>query len=179
MVRCLTCLVCLAQVYGVGGGDLRRMPDFRGASGAEMQGWPAVDGLLSASVGSAEPARTLGRGLGGSSGGGSPLRRRKLPLSIGERCPAGARASCGCWRRVGWAAPCVLASSRQAFENAGLGLLWGWAKPGCVGVARVALARVLVGAATSHRRCSIQMNGLSCRPFPPTTHPSPTPLSLA
>ena len=33
------CLVCLAQVYGVGGGDLRRMPDFRGASWAEMQGW--------------------------------------------------------------------------------------------------------------------------------------------
>ena len=49
-------MVCLAQVYGVGGGDLRRMPDFRGASRAEMQGWPAVDGLLSASVGSAEPA---------------------------------------------------------------------------------------------------------------------------
>ena len=83
IVGCLTCLVCLAQVYGVGGGDLRQMPDFRGASGAEMQGWPAVDGLLSASVGSAEPARTLGRGLGGWSGGGSPLTGRKVSLDRG------------------------------------------------------------------------------------------------
>ena len=80
---------------------------------------------------------------------------RKLPLSIGERCPAGARASRGCSRRGGWAAPCVLASSRQVLENVGLGLLWGWAKPGCVGVARVALARVLVGSAASHRRIPI------------------------
>ena len=106
-------------------------------------------------------------------------RGRKVRRSIGERCPAGARASCGCSRRVGCAAPCVPASSRQAVENAGLGLLWGWAKPGRVAVAHVALARVFVSCAASQRRCSIQMNGLSCRPFPPTTHPSPTPLSLA
>ena len=155
IVGCLTCLVCLAQVYGVGGGDLRRMPDFRGASGAEMQGWPAVEGLLSASVGMAEVVGTLGRGLGGSSGGGRWLSGRKLPLSIGEWCPAGARASCGCSRRGGWAAPCVLASSRQAFENAGLGLLWGWAKPGCVAVVGVAMAGVNVGSAASHRRIPI------------------------
>ena len=38
IVRCLTCLVCLVQVYGVGGGDLRRMLDFRGASRAEIEG---------------------------------------------------------------------------------------------------------------------------------------------
>ena len=63
-------LVAVLQVDEVGGGDLRWMVDFRHASQVEMQGWPAVDGLLSASVGSAEPARTLGRGLGGSSGGG-------------------------------------------------------------------------------------------------------------
>ena len=100
-------------------------------------------------------------------------------LRFGERCPAGARASCGCTRRVGCAAPCVPASSRQAVENAGLGLLWGWAKPGCVGVARVALARVLVGSAASHRRIPIQMYGLSCGLLLGTTHPSRTPLSLA
>ena len=70
----------------------------------------------------------------------------KAQLSVGEWCPAGARASCGCSRRVGCAAPCVPASSWQAVENVSLGLLWGWAKPGCVGVARVALARVLVGS---------------------------------
>ena len=129
--------------------------DFRGASGAEMQGWPAVEGLLSASVGSAEPVGTLGRGLACRSGGARPLGGGKAQLSVREWCPAGARASCGCCRRVGWAAPCVPASSRQALENAGLGLLWGWGKPGRVGVARVALARVFVGCAASQRRCSI------------------------
>ena len=70
IVRCLTRLVCLVQVYGVGGGDVRRMADFRGASGAEMQGWPAVEGLLSASVGTAEPAGSLGARLECRSGGG-------------------------------------------------------------------------------------------------------------
>ena len=48
-----------------------RMADCRRASRAETQGWPAVDGLLSACVGTAEAVGTLGRGLGGSSGGGS------------------------------------------------------------------------------------------------------------
>ena len=43
----------------------------------------------------------------------------KGKLPVRERCPAGARASYGCCRRVGWAAPCVPASSRQAAENAG------------------------------------------------------------
>lgn len=75
--------------------------------------------------------------------------------------------------------PCVLASSRQAFENAGLGLLWGWAKPGCVAVVGVAMARVNVGSAASHRRIPLQMYGLSCGMLPATTHPSHTPLSLA
>ena len=60
------------------------------------------------------------------------------PIS-GEWCPAGARAVGGARRRVGCAAPCVPAGSRQVVENAGRRLLWGWAKPGCVGVARVAL----------------------------------------
>ena len=75
--------------------------------------------------------------------------------------------------------PCVLAGSRQVLENVGLGLLWGWAKPGCVGVARVALARVFVGSAASRRRTAIQMYGVSCGLLPATTHPSRTPLSLA
>ena len=74
---------------------------------------------------------------------------------VGERCPAGARAVGGCWRRVGCAAPCVPAGSRQVVENAGLRLLWGWAKPGCVGAARVALACVYVGSAASRRRIPI------------------------
>ena len=43
IVRCLTCLVCLVQVYGVGGGDLRRMLDFRGTSRAEIEGWAAKE----------------------------------------------------------------------------------------------------------------------------------------
>ena len=150
------------------------------ASRAEMRGGQAaVEQLFSASVGLTEPARTLGRGLGGSSGGGWRTSGRKPRLPVGERCPAGARASCGCRRRGGWAAPCVLAGSRQVLENAGLGLLWGWAKPGCVGVARVALARVFVGSAASHRRTAIQMYGVSCGLLPATTHPSRSPLSLA
>jgi hypothetical protein len=31
------------QVYGVGGGDLRRMADFRSASTAEMELWAAEE----------------------------------------------------------------------------------------------------------------------------------------
>ena len=50
---------------------------------------------------------------------------------------------------------CPVCACRQVLENAGLGLLWGWAKPGCVGVARVALARVFVGSAASRRRIPI------------------------
>ena len=110
---------------------------------------------------------------------GVAIDRAKVRLFGGEWCPAGARASCGCRRRGGWAAPCVLAGSRQVLENAGLGLLWGWAKPGCVGVARLALARVFVGSAASRRRTAIQMYGVSCGLLPATTHPSRTPLSLA
>ena len=59
----LTCLVCLAQVYGVGGGDLRRMADFRHASRAEIECWVAEEKLFSGLLGTAELARTLGRGL--------------------------------------------------------------------------------------------------------------------
>ena len=101
---------------------------------------------------------------------------RKPRLPVGEWRPAGARASCGCWRRVGRAARCVPVGSRQAVENAGLGLLWDWAKPGCVGVARVALGRVLVGSAASRRRIAIHMYGLSCgmlsATMPPFSHSS-------
>jgi hypothetical protein len=43
IINSSACLVCLAQVYGVGGGDLRRMPDFRGASRAEIEGWAAKE----------------------------------------------------------------------------------------------------------------------------------------
>ena len=64
-------LVAVLQVHEVGGFSGRGIVGFPGASRAEMQGWPAVEGLLSASVGTAEAVGTLGRGLGGSSGGGS------------------------------------------------------------------------------------------------------------
>ena len=37
---------------------------------------------------------------------------RRQRLRFGERCPAGARARCGCWWRVGCAASCVPAGSR-------------------------------------------------------------------
>ena len=56
-------LVCLVQVYGVGGGDLRRMADFRHASRAEIECWVAEEKLFSGLLGTAELARTLGRGL--------------------------------------------------------------------------------------------------------------------
>ena len=69
--------------------------------------------------------------------------------------------------------------SHQQAGNAGLRLLWGWAKPRCVGVTRVALVGVLVGSAASQRRIAIVMYGLSCGMLPATTHPSHTPLSLA
>ena len=144
-----------------------------------MQGWPAVEGLLSAGLGTAEAVGTLGLRLACRSGGGRWLSGRKPRLTVGEWRPAGARASYGCCRRVGWAAPWVPAGSRQAVENAGLGLLWGWAKLGCVGVAQHALARVNVGSAASHRRIAILMYGLSCGLLPAATHPSRTPLSLA
>ena len=167
------------QVDEVGGGDLRRMAAFRHASRVEMRGWLAVEGLLSASVGTAELVGTLGLRLACRSGGGRWLSGQKPRLVVGEWRPAGARAVRGCWRRVGWAAPCVPAGSRQAVENAGLWLLWGWAKRGCVCVERVALVGVLVGSAASQRRIAIVMYGLSCGMLPATTHPSHTPLSLA
>ena len=147
--------MCLVQVYGVGGGDLRRMVDFRRASRAEIECWVAEEKLFSASVGTAELAGTLDQGLECRSGGGRWLSGRKPRLPVGERRPAGARASCGCCRRVGWAAPCVLVSSWQVVENASLGPLWGCAKHGCVVVARVALARVFVGSAASHTRIAM------------------------
>jgi hypothetical protein len=56
-------LVCLAQVYGVGGGDLRRMPDFRGASRAEMQGWVLEKWVYDVLRGAAQPVRPMGRGV--------------------------------------------------------------------------------------------------------------------
>ena len=55
--------MCLVQVYGVGGGDLRRMADFRRASRAEIECWVAEEKLFSGLLGTAELARTLGRGL--------------------------------------------------------------------------------------------------------------------
>ena len=83
------------QVDEVGGGDLRRMAAFRHASRIEMQGWPTVEGLLSASVGTAEPVGTLDRGLECRSGGGWPSSVGKAHLLVGEWRPAGVRASCG------------------------------------------------------------------------------------
>ena len=55
--------MCLVQVYGVGGGDLRRMVDFGGAFVAEMQGWPAEERVYGELQGAAQPGGTLRRGL--------------------------------------------------------------------------------------------------------------------
>ena len=63
-------MVCLAQVYGVGGGDLRRMVDFGGASRAEIECWVAEEERFSGLLGTVEPARTMGRGLECRSAGG-------------------------------------------------------------------------------------------------------------
>ena len=46
------------------------MVDFASASRVEMQGWPAVEGLLSELLGTAEPAGPLEPWLEGRSGGG-------------------------------------------------------------------------------------------------------------
>ena len=155
------------------------MADFGGASRGEMQGWAAEEWLLGPSVGTAEPVGTLWLRLERRSGGGRWLSGRKPRLLVGEWRPAGARAVGGCWRRVGYAAWSVPDGSHQQAGNAGLRRLCGWAKRGCVCVARVALVGVLVGSAASQRRISIQMYGLSCGLLPATTHPSHTPLSLA
>ena len=69
---------------------------FGGACRAEMQGWPAVEGLLSASVGTAEVVGTMGLRLECRSGGGRWLSGRKPRLPVGEWRPAGARAVRGC-----------------------------------------------------------------------------------
>ena len=84
------------QVDEVGGGDLRRMAAFRRASRVEMRGWPAVEGLLSAGLGTAEAVGTLGLRLACRSGGGRWLSGRKPRLAVGEWRPAGARAIRGC-----------------------------------------------------------------------------------
>ena len=46
------------------------MVDFASASRVEMQGWPAVEGLLSELLGTAEPVGPLGPWLECRSGGG-------------------------------------------------------------------------------------------------------------
>lgn len=89
-------LVAVLQVDEVGGLSGREIVGFRGASRAEMQGWPAVEGLLSASVGTAEVVGTLGLRLACRSGGGRWLSGRKPRLTVGEWRPAGARAVRGC-----------------------------------------------------------------------------------
>ena len=60
---CLTCLVCLVQVYEVGGGDLRRVADFGGAFAAEIEGWVAEKRVYDVLWGAAQPARILCRGV--------------------------------------------------------------------------------------------------------------------
>ena len=60
---CLTCLVCLVQVYEVGGGDLRRVADFGGAFAAEIEGWAVGERVYGELRGVAQSGGTLGRGL--------------------------------------------------------------------------------------------------------------------
>ena len=55
--------MCLVQVYGVGGGDLRRMLDFRGASRAEIEGWAAKEWVYGGLRGAALPVGTLSRSV--------------------------------------------------------------------------------------------------------------------
>ena len=55
--------MCLVQVYGVGGGDLRRVADFGGAFSAEIEGWVAENRVYDVLWGAAQPARTLCRGV--------------------------------------------------------------------------------------------------------------------
>jgi len=95
------------------------MVDFASASRVEMQGWPAVEGLLSELLGTAEPVGPLGPWLECRSGGGRWLSGRKAQLPVGEWRPAGARAVCSCCGWAGWAGRCVLASSRQGCRNVG------------------------------------------------------------
>ena len=83
----------MLQVCEVDGGDLRRMVDYGGAVAAEMQGWPAVEGRFSASVGMAELVGTLGLRLEHRSGVGWCLSGRKPWLPGGEWRPAGTRGS--------------------------------------------------------------------------------------
>ena len=47
--------MCLVQVDEVGGGDLRQMADFRGASAAEMVTWAAEKWLYGVLWGAAQP----------------------------------------------------------------------------------------------------------------------------
>ena len=55
--------MCLAQVYGVGGGDLRRVADFGGGFAAEIEGWVAEKRVYDVLRGAAQPVWTLRRGL--------------------------------------------------------------------------------------------------------------------
>ena len=61
--------MCLAQVYGVGGGDLRQMVDFGGAFAAEIEGWVVEKRAYDVLRGAAQPARTLCRGVAHWMGG--------------------------------------------------------------------------------------------------------------
>ena len=63
-------LVAVLQVDEVDRFSGREIADFRGASRAEMEGWAAEEGLLSAPVSTAEPVGSLGPRLECRSGGG-------------------------------------------------------------------------------------------------------------
>ena len=122
-------LVCLVQVDEVGGGDLRRVVDFRGASGAEMQGWAAVDGLLSASMGTAEPAGSLGPRLECRRGGGGD----RVGESLGSRSVSGGRRACHVAAVGELAGLGGQPRQRQVVRNAGSRVLIGRVKRGCRG----------------------------------------------
>ena len=66
------------------------------------------------------------------------------------------------------------AGSQRVLTKVVLRVLWGWAKPGCVRVAHVALARVYVGSAASQRQQSHTNVGGSLwivpGPYAPLSH---------
>ena len=72
MTRADELLVAVLQVDEVGGGDPREMVDFGGAFVAEIEGWVAEKRVYGELRGTAQLARTMGRGVARWLGGRRP-----------------------------------------------------------------------------------------------------------